>query len=109
MAPRAARSELSTYTYFHICSRGSGGQNIFFDEKDHVRYLSLLEKYRQRNRLQYFAYCLMTNHIHLLLLAPSIVALSKAIHMLSTSHTQCISTAVTNEEATYSKIALAVG
>ena len=86
MAPRLARSELSTYTYFHVCSRGNGGQPIFNDDKDRSRYLVLLEKYRIKYGLEYFAYCLMNNHVHLLLLCPSIQILSKAIHAVHVAY-----------------------
>lgn len=79
---RIKRSDLATFTFFHVCTKGNGGQNIFVDDKDYRRYLTLLEKYRLRFKLQCFAYCLMTNHVHLLVLSPSVAALSKAVHAL---------------------------
>lgn len=83
---RTARSNLSTYTYFHICSRGNNSQDIFLNEKDYFHFLQLLKRYLSRFRLKCFAYCLMTNHIHLLLLASSIKTLSKAIHGINLSY-----------------------
>lgn len=82
MAPRFARSLLATYTYFHVCAKGNGGQALFLENKDRLRYLALAEKYRLRYELRCFAYCLMTNHIHLLWRAPNLSVLSKAMHGL---------------------------
>ncbi len=80
MSPRLARLQLATHTYFHICTKGNNGQELFLNESDYIHYLSLVEKYRALRNLQCFAYCLMTNHVHLLLLSPSIQTLSKAMH-----------------------------
>lgn len=84
--PRLSRSQLATFTYFHICSKGNGGQEIFYDDKDCFRYLCLIEKYRTKYNLRCFSYCLMPNHVHLLLLTPSIITLSKAIHAIHVSY-----------------------
>jgi len=86
MAPRLSRFQLSTYTYFQICVRGNNGQNIFTSEKDFLRYLSLIEKYAKRYSLQCFAYCLMDNHAHMLLRAPSIQVLSKTMHAIQVAY-----------------------
>jgi len=86
MSPRLARSQLSTYTHFHICVRGNNGQNIFLEDHDRIRYLSLIQRYAQSHRLRCFAYCLMTNHAHLLLLSPSIQLLSRAMHALQVAY-----------------------
>ena len=82
MSPRLARFQLATYTYFHVCARGNNGQTVFLDAEDYRRYLSLAERYRERYRLRCFAYCLMTNHIHLLWQSPSLRVLSKAMQGL---------------------------
>ena len=86
MSPRLARSRLLTFDYFHICARGNNGQAVFADDKDRLRYLGLLEKYRLKFQLQYLAYCLMTNHVHLLLVSPSIQTLSKSMHAIHVAY-----------------------
>ena len=86
MSPRRARSQMEIYTYFHVCSRGNGGQVLFQDDLDRLRYLSLVERYRARYGLRCLAYCLMTNHTHLLFLVPSLGVLSKAVHGLHVSY-----------------------
>lgn len=83
---RSPRSQLFTHTYFHICARGNNGQNLFLDDEDRIHYLNLIEKYRSKYDLKCYAYCLMTNHIHLLFLCPSIRKLSKNMHALQVAY-----------------------
>ncbi|TWI59885.1 REP element-mobilizing transposase RayT [Halalkalibacter nanhaiisediminis] len=52
---------------FHITSRGNRRASIFYDQDDRLMYLSLLEETRLQYPFHLHAYCLMTNHIHLLL------------------------------------------
>lgn len=83
---RRARRNVATYTYFQVCVRGNNRQPIFLDDADRFHYLFLLEKYRARFGLVCFAFCLMTNHVHLLVLTPSIAILSKAMHALNSAY-----------------------
>ena len=53
----------------HITQRGSRRQNVFFVEADYDVYLALLVFYARKNGVEIVAYCLMTNHVHLLLVA----------------------------------------
>ncbi|MBB5173866.1 REP-associated tyrosine transposase [Texcoconibacillus texcoconensis] len=52
---------------FHITSRGNRRDLIFIDERDYLRYLKLLERVQEVYPFYLHAYCLMPNHIHLLL------------------------------------------
>ena len=51
----------------HIIVRGIGKQILFEDDSDRRTYLSFLEKYRGETEITIFAYCLMENHVHLLI------------------------------------------
>ncbi len=64
--PRKAREKSSTGIY-HIMVRGINRQCIFEDEEDHIKFLQVLEKYKEICRYEIYAYCLMGNHVHLLL------------------------------------------
>lgn len=64
--PRAARKKSETKIY-HVVLRGINRQTIFHDDEDYKRYLACLSEYQQISRPVFFAYCLMSNHIHLLL------------------------------------------
>ncbi|WP_078429801.1 REP-associated tyrosine transposase [Alkalihalobacterium alkalinitrilicum] len=52
---------------FHITSRGNRRASIFYEPDDRLMYLSILEETRKFFPFHLHAYCLMTNHIHLLL------------------------------------------
>ena len=49
----------------HVTQRGNRREAIFFDDADRQRYIQLLLEYSARHGLKTLAYCLMTNHIHL--------------------------------------------
>src|SRR3954464_288959 len=51
----------------HIVQRGVDRQDCFSEETDRVVYLSLLRELCEETRCAVHAYCLMTNHVHLLL------------------------------------------
>ena len=48
----------------HITQRGNYRQDIFHDDVDRERYLSLLHNESRKYDLKILAYCLMTNHVH---------------------------------------------
>lgn len=50
---------------YHVISRGIERRNLFRDQADHERYLGLLEKSVARFGFRLYAYCLMSNHVHL--------------------------------------------
>ena len=55
---------------YHITARGNDRRNIYYDEKDNLRFLKLLEQTVQQYRWLCHGYCLMSNHYHLLLETP---------------------------------------
>ena len=64
--PRQARISSSTGIY-HIMIRGINRQLIFEDSEDEETFLALLHRYKKRCGFLLFGYCLMHNHVHLLL------------------------------------------
>lgn len=50
----------------HIVHRGNNRGRVFFDRPDWAEYLRLLKKYSRKWKCPLLAYCLMTNHVHLL-------------------------------------------
>ncbi|MCR2822347.1 transposase [Lederbergia panacisoli] len=51
----------------HITSRGNRKEVLFYDDKDRHYYLALLSKAKNKYPFQLHSYCLMRNHIHLLI------------------------------------------
>ncbi len=64
--PRQARRKSESGIY-HIMLRGINKQEIFEDREDYSKFLETLNKYKAISEYKVFAYCLMSNHIHLLL------------------------------------------
>lgn len=64
--PRGKRIRSATGVY-HIMVRGINKEDIFIDERDRTQYLKLLYDVFKETQTDIMAYCLMSNHVHLLL------------------------------------------
>ena len=62
---RSAR-KFSEFGYAHLIVRGNGGQALFINKEDYLQYLSLLQRFLTETDIILCAYCLMNNHVHLL-------------------------------------------
>jgi len=65
--PRIARIVAAGYSH-HITQRGNYRQKIFADATDRRKYLSLLKEESKRYHLDILAYCLMSNHVHFMVI-----------------------------------------
>ena len=61
------KRKLSESGIYHIMLRGINRQQIFYDEEDNQYFISLLSRYKEVCEYQLYAYCLMGNHVHLLI------------------------------------------
>jgi len=52
---------------YHIMLKGNERKKIFLDDEDRRRFLDTLERMRDSNSYKLLAYCLMDNHVHLLM------------------------------------------
>lgn len=64
--PRMPRKKSSTGIY-HIMMRGVDRQNLFLCDADRAFFINTLFKVKQTSDFLLFAYCLMDNHVHLLM------------------------------------------
>jgi REP element-mobilizing transposase RayT len=64
--PRSARKKSSTGIY-HIVFRGINKQRIFEEKEDYLTLLEKLHSFQETSRYEIYAYCLMSNHVHLLM------------------------------------------
>lgn len=53
--------------YLHIIVRGIGKQILFEEKYDNEKYLAYLKRFASETGITVLAYCLMENHVHLLL------------------------------------------
>lgn len=63
--PRGARIVVPEMPH-HVVQRGNRKQQVFFTEGDFEYYLYLLEEQARKNAVRIWAYCLMSNHVHLI-------------------------------------------
>jgi REP element-mobilizing transposase RayT len=64
--PRRAR-EKSENGIYHIILRGNSRQEIFHDDEDFIHFIETLDKYKTQTNMKVHGWCLMNNHVHLLL------------------------------------------
>lgn len=51
----------------HVTQRGNGRHKTFFEDADYALYLDLLSQAAERAGAEVWAYCLMPNHVHIIL------------------------------------------
>jgi REP element-mobilizing transposase RayT len=72
---------------YHVTARGNAGQEIFLDDEDREAFLATLGTVVARFHWIVHAYCLMTNHYHLLVETPE-ANLSRGMRQLNGVTTQ---------------------
>ena len=84
--PRAPRATAES-GFYHVILRGNGKQIIFEDDADRRAFLELLAKRAGDAGIHVLAWCLMENHVHLVLEDPT-QALSEMMQRLSGDYAQ---------------------
>lgn len=64
--PRTARFIVPNYPH-HIIQRGHNRQVVFASEEDYLYYLDNLREWKEKLGCLVYAYCLMTNHAHMII------------------------------------------
>jgi len=47
--------------------RGINQQNIFSVDEENEKFIVILDKYHKKSEYEIYAYCLMSDHVHLLI------------------------------------------
>jgi putative transposase len=85
--PRVARAVIADYP-LHVVQRGINRSDCFFAESDYLTYLGYLRRFAERFGCSVHAYCLMTNHVHLLLTPHTETACGQLMKNLSQHYVQ---------------------
>lgn len=87
--------------YFHVYSRGANKQTVFLDKADYEYFEGLLERYLSKKqqlgkngyaypnyhkKIELLAFCLMSNHFHLLVYQNEAGAITALLKSLATSY-----------------------
>lgn len=72
---------------YHVLTRGNNRQAIFRDDADRRVYLAKLRQYCAEKEVELLCYCLLPNHVHLLVETPQ-GNLSKLMQAFQTSYTR---------------------
>jgi REP-associated tyrosine transposase len=83
---RPLRVQLSEATY-HVTARGNRGNAIYYDEDDRRVFLGICDRVVRRHAWRRLAYCLLTNHFHLVVKTPE-PDLSRGMHRLNFIYAQ---------------------
>ncbi len=74
----------------HVIQRGNRRQKVFFERQDREFYLQLLEEKAGKYRIEVWAYCLMDNHVHLIVVPGEEDLLARAIGETHKEYTRMI-------------------
>ena len=86
--PRVARIVIPGLPH-HVTQRGNNRQDVFFVDDDRRVYLQLLHRQSLLHGLTVIGYCLMTNHVHLVVVPGEEASLARALgrsHFLYTQY-----------------------
>ncbi|MCI9064158.1 MAG: transposase [Clostridia bacterium] len=86
LLPRQAR-KFSSSNIYHIIIRGIDKQDIFYNDNDKNFFLSQLLEIKKKFNVEIYAYCLMYNHVHLILKVQKEL-MSKSIQSLGIRYSQ---------------------
>ncbi|MBN2831518.1 MAG: transposase [Candidatus Omnitrophica bacterium] len=71
----------------HVMARGNQKQKTFLDHEDYQKYLEILKHYKYKFRFKLFGYCLMPNHVHLIIRINQGKDLQKIVQGLNQTYT----------------------
>ena len=85
--PRIARAVAIGFPH-HITQRGNYRQTVFENDADYSRYLEWLNDYSVKYSLKIWAYCLMSNHVHFIVVPMEQDSMARALNMLHMRYSQ---------------------
>lgn len=88
--PRRPRIAVANFPH-HIVQRGHNRKAVFVTDSDRLTYLDTLREFREKLQIRVYGYCLMTNHVHLVINPGNKAAnLSVLMKQLAGRHTRRI-------------------
>ncbi len=78
--------KLSKTGLYHVIFRGINRQNIFEEENDYEQFIKILKDVKKEKAFEIYTYCLMSNHVHLLIHENEIGDISNIMQRLLTRY-----------------------
>jgi len=85
--PRIARKYLET-SFFHVIVQGVNKDFIFYKNEYIEYYISLIKQYQKKFDIEILAYCIMSNHAHLLIFTEKVDMMSSFMHLINSLYAQ---------------------
>lgn len=73
---------------YYVSSYGDHNESIFNDNEDYINYLELLQRYKNQYGFKLFSFCLLPNHLHLLIELKEGLTISQIMHDLNSNYTK---------------------
>lgn len=70
-------------SFFHIMSQGINKEYIFNSEEDKDKYMKIIEETKEEIEIIILAYCIMSNHVHILFCEDNVEQLAKFMHKVN--------------------------
>ena len=87
--PRLART-VSARVPHHLTQRGNRREDVFYSDADRAVYLAWLREYAEKYAVDILAYCLMTNHVHIIAVPETDTGLQQVLKPLHMRYAQRI-------------------
>jgi putative transposase len=87
--PRQPRLVIAGYPH-HVILRGNNRAAVFYNDKDRHFFLTCLKEAKEKTNSKIYAYCLMTNHVHLLIEPSTENGLAEMMQSLGRRYVQYI-------------------
>ena len=79
---------------YHVTQRGTNRQKVFFSIAHRKTYLSLIARHRQDAGVQVLAYCLMSNHVHFVVVPERVDSLAVLFRRVHGGYAQAVNAAM---------------
>ncbi len=84
--PRKARENQNETNFYHIMVQGINKEYIFDKERLMKKYLELMLENIEKTEVKIIAYCIMNNHVHLLMYSEDTSQMSKTMQKINSSY-----------------------
>ena len=79
---------------YHVTQRGTNRQKVFFSIAQHKTYLGLITRHREDAGVRVLAYCLMSNHVHFVVVPERVDSLAVLFRRVHGGYAQAVNAAM---------------